>query len=177
MEEMLLIKPTMDYAEEIMAYRQEFIDAGSSTDGCSGLRKFDNAKDWIDAQTALESSETVPEGLVAATEFIYVRKSDSKIVGMINIRHYFNEFLSIYGGHIGYSVCPSERRKGYAKSMLRDALPYCRDVLHLDRVLITCLTDNEGSRRTILSCGGVYDGTVQLPDSDERLERYWIDLA
>lgn len=177
MEEMLLIKPTMEYADDIMAYRQEFLDFGSSFDGCSGLQKAESAQDWIDTQKKLESSETLPEGLVLATEFIYVRKSDSKIVGMINVRHYLNEFLSVYGGHIGYSVRPSERRKGYAKMMLHDTLPYCKNVLGLDRVLITCLTDNEGSRRTILSGGGVYDGTVQLPDSDIRLERYWIDLA
>ncbi|MBQ6146940.1 MAG: GNAT family N-acetyltransferase, partial [Clostridia bacterium] len=94
---------------------------------------------------------------------------------MLQIRHYFNEYLEKYSGHIGYSVRPSERRKGYATAMLRDALPYCRE-LGIRDVLISCLTDNEGSRRTILRNGGVYESTVLEPERDRYLERYWIHL-
>jgi predicted acetyltransferase len=90
-----------------------------------------------------------------------VRESDSKIVGVIQIRHCFNEFLEKYAGHIGYSVCPSERKKGYATQMLRLALPECKS-LGIKQVLICCVRGNEGSRKTILNNGGKYESTVYL---------------
>ncbi len=94
---------------------------------------------------------------------------------MIQVRHRFNEYLEKYAGHIGYSVRPSERRKGYAKHMLALVLPFCR-ALGLERVLISCHDTNEASRRTILANGGVYESTVFHPDDGGMLERYWIDL-
>ena len=98
------------------------------------------------------------------------------MVGIIQIRHCFNEFLEKYAGHIGYSVCPSERKKGYATQMLRLALPECKR-LGINQVLICCFRGNEGSRRTILKNGGRYESTVYLEERDVYLERYWIDLA
>ena len=41
---------------------------------------------------------------------------------MVNIRHYLNEELSKFGGHIGYSIRPTERNKGYAHEQLKLAL-------------------------------------------------------
>ena len=107
---------------------------------------------------------------------IFVREEDDKIVGMLQIRHYFNDYLEKYGGHIGYSVAPSERRKGYASQMLKTALPKCKE-LGIDKVLITCIDNNEGSRKTILSNGGVYESSVYEPNEKVYLERYWINLS
>ena len=172
---MLLIEPTMAYAQEIEAYRQEFLDIEGSMDGTGSLRRCATAQEWIEKCRLGKDPATVPEGLVPATQFIYVREEDGKVVGMLSLRHYFNEYLEKYSGHIGYSVRPSERRKGYATAMLHDALPRCRD-LGITDVLISCLTDNEGSRRTILHNGGVYESTVHEPERNVDLERYWIHL-
>ena len=59
--------------------------------------------------------------------------------------------------------------------MLAECLPICK-AFGLDRVLVTCLTDNEASRRTILACGGVYEKTVFCERDNVSLERYWIAL-
>ena len=171
---MKLIMPDSTYAEEIRAYRQEFLDAGSSMDGTGALRKAEDPIIWLDICEKMRHPETVPAGRVQATQFIFVREEDRKIVGMLQVRHTLNDYLIKYGGHIGYSVRPGERRKGYAAQMLAAALPFCWDTLKLDRVLITCLEDNEGSRRTILKNGGVYENTVFEPEEKEIIQRYWI---
>ena len=175
-QELAYIKPTAAIAEEIRAYRQEFLDGGGSMDGCGPLRRFDDPEDWLREIALYTDPETVPQGRVQATQFICVRASDGRLVGMLQVRHTLNEYLKTYAGQIGYSVRPSERRKGYAKWMLRQGLAYCREI-GLTRVLISCKPENEASRRTILTCGGVYENTVFEPDRQIELQRYWIDLG
>ena len=170
---MKLIQPTIAYKRQIEAYRAEFLMAGDSMDGTGSLRRFDQAEDWLDYSLAQQDEETVDEGKVPAFIYVYVRESDEKIVGMVQIRPRLNDWLSTYGGHVGYSVCPTERRKGYAAKMLAATLAVCRD-MGLNRVLITCYEHNEGSRRTILKNGGVYDGAVYEPERQTYIERYYL---
>ncbi len=172
---MRFIEPTIEYEEQIRIYRQEFLDTGSSMDGTGALRRMEDPKQWIEYSLNSKKKETVPDGLVPATQYIFVRESDNKIVGMLQIRHYFNDFLEKFGGHIGYSVAPSERRKGYATQMLQNGLEKCKK-LGIHKVLITCDYDNEGSRKTILKNGGVYESTVHEPNEDIDLQRYWIEI-
>ncbi|TSB21636.1 GNAT family N-acetyltransferase [Streptomyces benahoarensis] len=67
-----------------------------------------------------------------------------------------HDFLLAHGGHIGYDVRPTARRRGHATAMLRAALPRAR-VLGLDRVLITCDATNTASRKVIEACGGLFE--------------------
>ena len=172
---MFLIKPTVEYAEQIREYRQEFLDRGDSMDGCGSLRRIEDPFEYIKKCRDYESPDTIPEGRVLATQFLLVRESDNKLIGMIQIRHYFNDYLSKFGGHIGYSVRPSERQKGYAKKMLAMAIPYCKE-LGIEKVLITCIYSNIASEKTIRSCGGIYESTVFEPDEGVNLKRFWIEL-
>ena len=173
MEELVLVKVAEEYASQIADYRQEMLDAGSSMDGTGSLKVMENPYDYITKCRNYEKKETLPEGRVIATQFLFIRKSDSKIVGMIQVRHYFNEYLEKYSGHIGYSVRPSERRKGYAKTMLKMALPFCNSI-GLEKVLITCNEDKEGSERTIRANGGEFESIIFEPTEGVNLKRFWV---
>ena len=174
MDGVRLIKPTERYLQQVWAYRQEFLTMNSSLDGTGPLRRVSCAEEWLQFSQNCETAP-VTEQLVPATQFILVREADDRLVGMIQVRHCFNSYLEKYAGHIGYSVRPDERRKGYAVEMLRRALEFCKE-LGLKKVMLSCLTENEGSRRTILKCGGIYERTVHEPYENVDLERYWITI-
>ena len=175
MQDYILIRPTAAYAEQIAQYRQEFLDAGSSMDGTGPLHRIEDPMEYIALCEVLENPQTVPPHLVPATQFLFVRKSDDKLVGMLQVRHCFNDYLRQYAGHIGYSVRPSERRRGVAKGMLHAALPFCREI-GIEKLLITCIEGNTGSEKTILANGGVYESTVLEPNENVLLKRFWITL-
>ena len=175
MQDYILIRPTAAYAEQIAQYRQEFLDTGSSMDGTGPLRRTEDPMEYVALCEALENPQTVPPHLVPATQFLFVRKSDDKLVGMLQVRHCFNDYLKQFGGHIGYSVRPSERRRGVAKEMLRAALPFCREI-GIEKLLIACIEGNTGSEKTILANGGVYESTVLEPNENVLLKRFWITL-
>ena len=90
-------------------------------------------------------------------------------LGFLNLRLRLNEGLLNYAGHIGYSIRPSERGKGYAKEALRQGLQVAKEK-NIKRALVTCSTENPASRAVILTNGGA------LEDVRGGKERYWIDL-
>ncbi len=89
---MKLIVPTMEYDKQIQAYRSEFLFPGMSMDGGGSLIRFDDTKDWLDHVEAHKRQETVPPGRVPTTQYIYVREQDQKVVGVIQIRHYLDNY-------------------------------------------------------------------------------------
>lgn len=139
-------------------------------DGTGSLRRTLNPNEYIQICLEHEDPLKIPSHLVPATQFFFIRKSDNKLVGMIQVRHRLNDYLEKYAGHIGYSVRPCERRKGYAKE-----INFCREV-GIDKVMITCADGNIGSEKTILACGGVYEYTIHEPNENEDLKRFWITL-
>lgn len=119
MMRLILVKPSAEYIDEIRAYRQEFIDDGGHFNGDSVLRKFEDIGAWNEQCRLMEHKETTPiPDRVEGEQFMLVRAGERRILGMINFRHYLNNYLAEYGGHIGYGIRPSERRKGYAKAIL-----------------------------------------------------------
>lgn len=174
MSELMLIKPSAVYSEQIWDYRTEFLQQGDSLDGCAGLDNVENVDDWLINLEKNSCEETVTKGLVPATNYLAVCKTDKRIIGMIDIRHRLNDYLFNFAGHIGYSVRASERRKGYATEMVRLALEECCETLALSRVLITCAKENIASAKTILANGGILENEVL--DGDKITQRYWISL-
>lgn len=174
MMEEILIEPTEEWLPEAAAYKRAFETAGDSMDGTGSLRTAQDMAQWLQTCRDFKRRETTPPQLVPTTQLIYVRPADHALLGMLQVRHELNDYLRLYAGHIGYSVHPRHRRQGVATRMLAAALPYCRQ-LGLERVMVTCNVENEGSRRTILHNGGVYEGDSVEPDG-QRVQRYWITL-
>ena len=118
----------------------------------------------------------LPEGYVSATTLWMV--DGDKFIGRVNIRHTLTDHLLRYGGHIGYTIRPSEQGKGYGRLQLALALDYCRAHLALDRVLITCNDDNVRSARVIEANGGVLENKVENFEFGRNVltRRYWIEL-
>ena len=113
------------------------------------------------------------DGMVPDSTFFCFDDERNIMVGAVNIRHYLNDYLLKYGGHIGDGIRPSERRKGYATKMIALALDECRK-LGLQRVLMVCDRDTVGSAKSIINNGGVLENEVEKDGVVE--QRYWIEL-
>lgn len=162
--------------EAIGDYRREFLQSGDSMDGCSNLRRFENMRDWYDWIKKAEKRETCPVNWVPDSQFLCVRKTDGRIVGMLDIRHVLNEACLNLFGNIGYSIRKSERRKGYASQQLSLAKIICQS-MGMDRILISCHKGNLASAKVIVSNGGIMENEVMDERNGEILQRYWIELT
>lgn len=175
-EELLFVEPSMNFEKEIAAYRQEMLDADSSFDGCFSMKRMPNIKEYVDhciewANPRREADERGAWGNV----LLAIRKSDMKMVGCMQVHNVLTERMKNYTGHVGYSVRPSERRKGYAKKMLAKAVDFLSS-FGFEEIVVSCLPENEASKKTILSNGGEYIETVFLDEDKVYLEKYKIQI-
>ena len=173
MEKIILVKPNLSYADEIIKYKEESLKENPLINGSAGLDRFSSIEDWLEELNKRSCEDTVPKGLVPSSTYLGVREKDNYIVGMIDIRHYLNEYLTQIGGNIGYSVRKTERNKGYAKQMLKLALEKCKE-LKIKKVLITCDEDNIASEKVILSANAKLEDIRNV--NGENKKRFWIDL-
>ena len=166
---MIIFKEPKDVSfEQILDYKEEFVLNNEIIHGAANMTDLSVAE-WVQFTENTKYKESVIPGFVTAHTFF--ASDNNKIVGIINARHELNDYLLNFGGHIGYSVRKSERRKGYAKAMLSYTVDFLFS-LGLEKVLITCDKMNIASKRTIESCCGILENEVAT--EDRTTLRYWI---
>lgn len=151
-----LVKPTKEYFNQLLELKQDFINNNDPRiQGSGSIDKYDNLYEWLKSINDIEQGKN--EKLVPATYYLIL--SNNEVVGTISMRHYLTKDLEEFGGHIGYSIKPSARRKGYAKEALRLILKLYKD--KYDEILIMCEDDNIASNKTILANGGILINKIE----------------
>ena len=165
---MELRRPRLADKETVLEMMAEFEQSQSAHDG--GFWDAENFvyEEWLESNQNHEMGIGLPENRVPSIQFVLFDDSGHAL-GFLNLRLRLNEGLLNYAGHIGYSIRPSERGKGYAKEALRQGLQVAKEK-NIKRALVTCSTENPASRAVILTNGGA------LEDVRGGKERYWIDL-
>lgn len=156
MEKLILREITLEDKEEVLEYLKEFTAYGSAMNGIGGASSCKSFEDMLEKQ---QKDKHVKYLGYEATEvprstYLIVREKDNKIIGSINFRWELTRTLDEnFGGHIGYGIRPTERRKGYATEALRLGLQLCKEK-GMKSVRVGCYTNNIGSRKTIINNGG-----------------------
>lgn len=174
MDKVYLVVPSKEHEKAYLDMMSEWEEVGESIYPGSIRRKGMDYHEWLAYTESFTSKETCPPEYVTSDTYFLI-KDDSRILGAINIRHYLNKNLLSTGGHIGYGIRPTERRKGYAKLMLKMALEKIEEI-GIDEVLITCNKDNVASAKTIMANGGILENEV-VEDNGNIVQRYWIQLS
>ena len=171
-EDIFLREPSIDDKDEWLTYVYEMkIDNPDATPG--GFKEDSVYEEWLkrinDESNSITHDDRVP------SSFYFLVRGD-RIIGSISIRHNISTpFLKKYGGHIGYNIRPSERRKGYATKMLYLALFKCLE-LGLEDIMVTCKSDNVASSKTIENNHGKFVDEVFIPEEDAIFKIYWINV-
>ena len=167
-----LRRPAKEHESEALAFRQEFFDNGETTiNGSELLDRMDSYDEWLRSVTDNTSSDTVnPAWVVTDTYFAF--DDNDRIVGIIDLRHELNDFLKDFGNS-GYSVRPSERRKGYATRMLGLIILRAGEV-GMTKLQLSVEKSNEPSVKTITKNGGIYERSFVF--EGEEADVYMIDI-
>lgn len=179
MEKFYFESPSLERKNEIIEYLDEFVEYGSNINGSGSL---DKIYDGYTFEEALERCLNMENEEYSkkfercpSRTFLLIRKSDNKIVGSINIRWNLNEKMLQFGGHIGYGIRPTERRKGYNKINLYLGILEARR-LGLEKVMLDCDVNNLGSDRTLKALGGKLERTEVDPSDGVLTNVYWFDV-
>jgi len=173
--DIVLVLPVEQLREDIYAFKEECLQAGEHHIQGSGHLELYDFDDWLNRihlkRTLPHTSTSTP-----ADTFMAYCIEDGKLLGCCQLRHSIVERTKTVGGHIGYEIRPSERRKGYAKKMLMALLGYAKR-LGLDEVRIDCDVNNVASARTILACGGRFEENILVREGgiEEEVSHYFVN--
>jgi predicted acetyltransferase len=173
-DDLVLVEPDVSYRKAFIAMAEDYRRAGEHRHQQVSLDEVGFA---TYVQTLQKASRGIGlrSGWVPATTYWLMRPNSPVILGVSVLRHWLTATLEKEGGHIGYMITPSQRRKGYGTQQLALCLEKAC-AMGLDRVLVTCDTDNVGSARIIQNNGGVFEDEVISDISGKPVSRYWIEL-
>lgn len=171
---MFLASPSKQYKDTFLEALQEEIQA----EGDQMAHKIQSIaadfEGFLQRLSNMERGINIPPHLVPASSFWLI--DDGEYIGSLNLRHELNDDLLHFGGHIGYDIRPSKRRKGYGKEILRLGLEKARE-RGLRQVLVTCDETNIGSKKIIEANGGIFENAVTQEGSPVKKLRYWIGIS
>ena len=166
---MELRRPRLADKIAVIDMMEEFEKYQSPHDGGFWDTENFSYEEWLESNQNQEMGINLSEGWVPAIQLVAF-SGKGQALGFLNLRLRLNNFLLEKGGHIGYSIRPSERGKGYAKVTLRQGLQVAKEK-NIEKTLVTCSVNNPASRAVILANGGL------LEDVRNGVERYWIEVA
>ncbi len=179
MEKFFLEKPSIKRKNEIIEYINEFVEYKSNINGTGSLYKilegytFEQA---LERCLNLENEEYAKKiERCPGKTYLLIRENDNRIVGTINVRWNLTPRMLEFGGHIGYSIRPTERRKGYNKINLYLGIMEAKKI-GLDKVMLDCAVDNIASDRTLKALGGTLERTGVDPSDGTLTNVYWFDV-
>lgn len=170
-----LIKLTKEYYKELSEMIDEWRkDQEENKTNRSPWAIFKN--DYHDFDYYLDNLEhkEAKDGKVPDSVYFLLDEERNILLGAANIRHYLNEYLLKYAGHIGDGIRPSERGKGYGTELIRLCLDECKKI-GIDKVLMVCDKNNVASSRTIIKNGGKLENEF-IDENGITHQRYWIDI-
>lgn len=168
-----LLTPTTDLQEEYLDFYNEWKDSGETMIPWVISKDPSNFPAMIQELLDAHNGINLPESWVPDSTYWLVT-DENKIVGAVNIRHSLTEHLFNAGGHIGYGIRPSERRKGYATKLLELSLEKTKE-LNITKALVVCNEVNTASEKTILHNGGLRDDDF-IEEDGNVVRRFWIEL-
>ena len=166
---MELRRPRLADKIAVIDMMEEFEKYQSPHDGGFWDTENFSYEEWLESNQNQEMGINLSEGWVPAIQLVAF-SGKGQALGFLNLRLRLNNFLLEKGGHIGYSIRPSERGKGYAKVTLRQGLQVAKEK-NIKKTLVTCSVNNPASRAVILANGGL------LEDVRNGVERYWIEVV
>ena len=181
MEKFFLEKPSIERKNETIDYINEFVEYNSDLNGIGSLDKILEGYTFEQSLERCLNMENEDYALLQnhgrcqSKTFSLIRENDNKIVGSINIRWNLNEEMLKFGGHIGYGIRPTERRKGYNKINLYLGMIEAKKV-GLEKVMLDCDVDNIASNRTIKALGGNLERTEVDPYDGILTNVYWLNV-
>lgn len=167
-----LIEPTVNLEKSYIDYIYEWENSAEQIVPFASRKNRLNYHQLLDNWRNDKTDKAYKRGFVPATLYFLVDETE-RIYGALHFRQELNEYLLKTGGHIGYGIRPSERKKGYASEMLSSALQIGKQH-NFEKVLITCNKDNIASAKTIVKNGGILENEVY--EDGEITQRYWINL-
>lgn len=178
-EKFYLENPSMERKNDVIEYMNEHVKYNSAINGTGS---FDHVLEGETYEECMDRYYKIQDNEYAKSidrcpgkTYFLIRKNDNKLIGMINIRHHLSPKMLVHGGHIGYGIRPTERRKGYNKINLYLGLIKALEEFNLDKVMLDCDVKNLGSDKTIQALGGVLERT-DIDDYDGVLTNvYWIN--